>query len=368
MGNAKISDLQFTILVVMYTLGSTILIIPAPMTAMAKSNAWIASIAGLLIGILFIFIYIRISVLFPDKTFVEINKMIFGKWIGNLLSILFLFTVFIMSTANLREFGDFFTTQVMVETPIHAIHILILIAAIYCIRNGLEVIARTSEIFFPWSAFFLLILIFFLIPEMKFQNLNPNFAKGVGPIAAATYPYLSLPFGELVVFLMIMPYVSDVAKARKGYLIGVFCGGIGTVMVVVMCIAVLGADLTARSLFPTYILGKKISIGGFLERIEVLVAISWIFSLFFKLLVNIFVILLGLSQILNMNNIQPLVIPLGFILMVYSFVNFPNVVYINEIALKTWPTFSLTFFLLLPCIVLILAHIKTKVKNQGMHG
>lgn len=362
MEKVKISVRQFTLLVLMYTMGSSVLLVPATLSTFAKSNAWISSIVGLILGLLFILLFVRISAVYPEKTFVEINRMIFGRWIGNFLSILFLFSIFIMASGNLREIGDFFTTQVMVETPIHAIHLLILVAAIYVIRKGLEVIARTCEIFFPWTGASLLILIIFLIPEMKFANLDPNFAKGVGPIIAPAILYLNIPFNEVVVFLMILPFVNNASKARKGYFIGVIIGGLVVTIITVMCLGVLGADFTARNLYPTYVLGKMISIGDFLQRIEVLVAISWVFSIFFKFIVNFFVLVLGFKQILNMNDYKPLTFPLGFLLMVYSMVNYPNIVYFQE-SILNWPPFAMTFFFLLPLMVYITAIIKTKMNK-----
>lgn len=363
MEKAKISVHQFTLLVLMYTLGSSVLIMPSTLATFSKSNAWLSSIIGLLIGLLFILLYIKISTVYPGKTLVEINRIVLGRWIGNLFSILFLFSVFLMTAGNLREIGDFFTTQIMVETPIQAIHILTLVAAIYIIRKGLEVLARTCEIFFPLTGFLLIILILFVLPDMKLDNLIPNFSEGIGPIFGPALLNLSVPFNQLIVFLMIIPFVNNVSKARKGYLLGAVIGGLGVTIIIVMCLGVLGVDYVGRNIYPTYVLGKKISIGDFFERIEVLVAVSWIFCIFFKFIINIFVIVFGISQLLKMNNFKPLTFPLGFLLMVYSMINYPNIVYFKE-SIIIWVPFAMTIYILLPSIVFIVAFVKRKMNKQ----
>jgi len=360
----KISVSQFTVLVLMYTIGSSILVMPSSLATISKSNAWIASLLVLLIGLLFIFMYVKLSTVYPDKTFIEINKAVFGKWIGNSLSILFLATIFVMEIGMLKDIGDFFTTQVMVETPIHAILILFLFATIYMIRKGIEVISRTCEIFFPWIVALLFILILFLIPELELKYLEPNLSKGMGPIIGGVIIHLGNPYSQLIVFLMILPFVNNVSKARKGYFMGVLFGGLVITIITAMCLAVLGDDFTSRNMYPTYILGKKIRIGNFLERIEVIVAISWVFTIFFKFTVNFFVLVLGITQILQLSDYKPLVYPLGFILMVYSMVSFPNTIYTKEFSVETWPPFALTFFVLLPLIVLTIAMIKTKINKK----
>jgi spore germination protein KB len=356
----KISVKQFTILVLMYTMGSSIMNMPAQLAANAQSNAWISSIIGLMVGLMLTLLYAKISAVYPNKTLVEVNRAVFGKWFGTLLSLFILFPVFIISAGNLSEIGYFFTTHVMVETPVHAILILTLVAVIYVIRKGLEVMARSCEIFFPWTAAILLILIIFLLPEVKMENLVPNFVKGIGPIVGAAYPYAMNPYSQLVIFLMILPYVNQVAKARKGLLVGVMIAGFVTTIITVMCLGVLGVDVTARNTHPSYVLGKKISIGGFLERVEVLVALSWIFSTFFRLLVSTFVLILGISQILKMIDIKPLILPSGFLLLVYSMIDNPNNVSVRQFLFETWPAYLLTSFVLLPLLVYIGALIKTK--------
>lgn len=366
MEKANISVRQFTILVIMYTWGSAVLIIPSAFAAYAKSNAWLSSLIGLLGGLLIIFLYMKISALYPDRTVVELNRIIFGRWIGTIISLLFLFSIFLVSAGILREVGDFFTTQVMVETPIEAIHILTLITVLYCIRAGFEVISRTCEIFFPWTTLFLLLLTIFLIPEMEWENLSLNFAKGMAPIAGAAYPYLSIPYCQLAVFLMIFPHVDHPKKARKFFFLGVVMGSLGITLITTLCLGVLGPDFTSRNMYPTYVLGKKIHIGGFLERVEVLVAISWVLSTFFKLLVSCYALLLGISQLLKLNNLKVIVFPLGLLLMVYSMVSYPNIVYFKEIINLMWTPYALTVFFLLPLFIYIVAIIKRKLAGKSV--
>ena len=83
-------------------------------------------------------------------TLYEYNEKVFGKWAGKLiffflhsLRLLVLQLFYIM-------WGTFMTTQVMPETPIESILILFAGILVMGLRLGLEVIARTAEILFPW--------------------------------------------------------------------------------------------------------------------------------------------------------------------------------------------------------------------------
>lgn len=45
----------------------------------------------------------------------------------------------------------------------------------------------------------------------------------------------------------------------------------------------MGAEITARQVYPSYIFAKKINIAHFLERIEAIMAGIWFLTIFFKL-------------------------------------------------------------------------------------
>jgi spore germination protein KB len=52
------------------------------------------------------------------------------------------------------------------------------------------------------------------------------------------------------------------------------------VLVILMSILVLGSYMTANDFYATYTLAKKINIGNFLQRLEVILVISYLTSTF----------------------------------------------------------------------------------------
>lgn len=289
----KINPGEFHMLVIFFTIGSSILVAPSLLAKAAKQDAWIASLMTIIISLSFIFLYNQLASLYPSMTLVELNKKIFGKWVGTITSLIFLFYFFYLSAALLREIGDFMTTQVLIETPIEMIMILFFFTCVLGVRMGLEVISRSALIFFPWIVGLLFMLILFLIPESKFIQLQPILGDGLKPIFNGSYHYLGLPYLELIIFLMLTPFVNDNAKMKKAFYSGTIIGGLILSILIFFCILVLGPDFTERNVYPTYILGKKISIGDVFERIEIIVAIIWFFTMYFKLTICLYGLTLG---------------------------------------------------------------------------
>ncbi|MFD1036921.1 endospore germination permease [Virgibacillus byunsanensis] len=350
--NGKINIRQFTCLVILFTVGSSVLVAPSGLAEAAKQDAWIASILGVAIGLLLVMLYNNLQQQFPDKTLVQYSEVILGKWLGKGVSLLFLSYFFILASFLLREIGDFVTTQIMPETPIESILILFLFVVMLGTRLGLEPVTRSAEIFFPWIVGLFIMLIVLLSPEIDIQKIQPVMENGLKPVLRATFPFLGLPFLELIVFLMIIPYVNKSQKTGKAFLIGTLIGGGFLIVITIMSLVVLGNDFTARNTYPSYILGKKISIATILERLEVIVAIIWFLTIYFKLSICFYVTTLGLSQTLNLKSYRPLIFPLGMNLIVLSLINSPDITYFHHFIEKIWTPYSLTFGLFLPLLLL----------------
>ena len=232
-------------------------------------------------------------------TYVEINEKVFGKWIGKIIALLYLFYFYYLSAAMLRDVGDFFTTEILIDTPIQIIMIIFLLTSLIGVPLGLEVISRTLLIFFPWIMALLFMFFLFLIPIIKIENIQPILGEGIKSIMKGSYHVLGLPFLELAVILMITPYISEKAKMKKNFYKGTLIGGLLLTIIIMLSILVLGSDLTTRQTYPSYMLAKKISIGNFLERIEVIVAIIWILTIYFRLTICYYGLSLGLAQVLD---------------------------------------------------------------------
>ncbi|MFD0824836.1 GerAB/ArcD/ProY family transporter [Neobacillus sp. M.A.Huq-85] len=117
----------------------------------------------------------------------------------------------------------------------------------------------------------------------------------------------------------------------------------------------------ARLTYPSYVLGKRISIGNFLERIEVIVAVIWIISIYFKLSICYYGLSLGLAQIMKLNDYRILLFPLAFLLIPYAILSEPSTVHYQTYNAAAWTPFSLTICFVLPMLLFVTARIKKKL-------
>ncbi|MGN7396697.1 GerAB/ArcD/ProY family transporter [Peribacillus frigoritolerans] len=361
MKNVKISPRQFGIIVIFYSIGTAILITPSELAAIAKQDAWIAAILGSGLALLLVVLYTALGNRFFDKTFVEVNEILLGKWIGKLISLTFVFFSLIGAAILVIIVGNFVTTQIMPDTPIVAIHIIFVTIVVMGVRLGIETLARAAEILFPLFVLLFIIFAVFISPQIEFQNLQPVLETGIKPIIHATISLTSIISLSPIILLMIFPVsVNQSKQAQKAFFIGTFIGGIFLIITIALTILVLGFDETARHIYPSYALARKINVGNFLQRIEAIMAIMWFITIYFRLVMYFYVTVLGLSQILNLKDYRPLTLPLGMILIVLSLIIYPNIIYAGTWTQETWLPYALTYGLFLPVLLLVVAKLRKK--------
>lgn len=364
--DAKISARQFTILVMLITIGTTIFAIQSSLAADAVQDAWIAAIVGTALGLLFISLYNYFSSRFPNMTLIECNEKVFGKWIGTLLSLYFIFFSFLNAAQVLYYIGNFMTTQILINTPIQVINILFAGIIIFGMYLGIATLARTAEILF--SIFIALFFVFciFLFPQSNYDNFKPIFENGIKPIIKGSLTYMSIAVFPLFALLMIFPAnVTNPKKAKKAFLLGSFLGGIIICLVIVLSISVLGAPLSEISSFPSYLLAKKIDVGNFFQRVEAIMAIMWLFTIFFKLTMYFYGFVVGLAQVFSITNYRPLLLPCGLIWVTYSLIVYPNTAYMGVYDTEAFLPYSITIGVILPLLLLIVDAIRRKMKGKS---
>ncbi|WP_342601221.1 endospore germination permease [Psychrobacillus sp. FSL H8-0483] len=359
--NVKINSYQFLILVIFFTIGTSILTVPSVLAAGAKQDAWISAIIGTGIGLLFIWLFITIALWFPHLTFIQINEKVFGKWVGKTFSVLFVLISFLFTSELIYYCGSFLNIHTLPNTPMVALNLLMAAIVVMGVRLGLETIARSAEIIIVGFFILFLILVVFISPDIKFENIQPVFEMGTKKIVQSSLFYVAISSVNAIVLLMIFPScINKMKQVKKIFLIGNLIGGIIIIVLTFLSISVLGAADTTRQMYPSYELAKRINIGNFVQRIEGLMSTLWIISLYFKTILYFYASVLGMAQILNLKDYRPITLPLGMIAVVLSIVIFPNVIYQQKFDSTTGKSLSLLIGLFLPLLLVVVYAIRKK--------
>jgi spore germination protein KB len=356
--NGKITPRQLGMLVFLYTVGTTILVIPSGLATTAKQDAWIGGLFGICFGLLILWLYAALWRLYPNKTFVGICETVLGKYVGKILSLVYVFYSFIGASTVLFYLGNFFKIQFIPQTPIQFINALFAIIVVMGVRMGIEVISRTAELMMPWFIILFGVLVFTLLPAINTDNLQPVFESGVKPLVSAGLSFAGTAFLPIIFMFVIFPSVQNPVQARKSFFKASIIGGLCVVLVTLLCILILGSNISSRSMFPSFALVKKINIGNFLQRIEALMAGLWFITTYFKTTIYFFSGVSSLAEILKMKDYRFITLPLGMIMVVSSLIVYPDIVYMQKWDSTIFIPYILTIGIFIPLVIVVAGLVK----------
>lgn len=354
----QISTGQILFLASSFCLGATLLKTPAVGAGHAD---WLAIILGLMEGLFWVYIFTSLIIKFPGKTLVEINTLIYGPFLGNFISLAYLFYFFILATLTLRLFGDFFVGLIYTQTPVIVIIGLVVFLCASAVRNGIEVIARCSQVLLPITIVTLIITIIFALPQIEINRFLPLFNVSWAEFIKITHYTAVFPFGESITFLMFLAFLGSdreiVKKGRLSMMLGLILGGISMVLVAARNTSLLG-DTKIISNYSSYQAVRLIDIADVLTRIEIIVSLNFLTMGFLVVSIFYYSSALGLAQILKLRSYLPLILPIGILLVCISITQFENMFEYERFS-KIYSTYlALPFQIGFPIISLLICKIK----------
>lgn len=364
MEKAKISAYQLFVLMVLFELGSSLVI---PHGIGAKQDAWLAILLGMAGGFFLFFIYHRLYQYYPDVLLTEYLQKIVGKVFGLVLAFLYMLYFVYAAARVLRDFGEMLVTFAYPETPLFIVNSLLILVTVYTVRKGIEVLARTGELllvlmYILAMSGFILIVVSGLI---DFNNLKPTLEEGLSPVLKTVFTQTwYVPFGEAIVFTMILPYLNNPKKAKITGLIAMGLSGINLALVMAINISVLGVHLTVRSQFPLLTTIQLIQVAEFLERLDVYFMFALIIGGFFKISVFFYAAITGTASLFHIKEPSRMAYPIGLVILFMSITiasNFPE--HIREGGEILAFLVFLPLHVIIPVLLLVIAFFKNRKKR-----
>lgn len=353
-GKVTASQLMFS--VACYIQGSTLL--TSVLFPITKQDSWIVIALGSLLFIPLLWIYIKLMQRFPDKNLVEINDAVYGPVAGKLVTILYLWFFITLTALNLRDLGEFLNSTILVKTPNVVILGFFTVICAWAVYYGIRVVSRYSSLFVFIALAILIIVTFLTINLMKLENLLPMLDQKPMNYVQGTNIIMTIPFGEVVVFLMVTPNIRKQKKSISKYLIGGFVIGAATMLTVAFRdTAVLGNTMGIYAL-PSFETLRMVSISQALSRMEILFAVVLIILLFFKVSFLYYVTTLTTAHLFNLKSYHSLVLTMGVIIVTYAVLIFPSSVEHAIFGQGIAPILWLPFEYLLPLVTLFVAGIR----------
>ncbi len=357
----KISNSMAVILMINVILSTGFLVVPRVSIRIAKRDALLSMVVAAILGLVLAWIVAALGQRLQGKTFFEFLEKTLGRFLGKILELVYIVWFIHLTVILVVEYGMFISTVSMPETPLFVFYGAVVIIAAYAVYNGVEIIGRLNQLFFPGLV--LLFLTFALtLQNMKVDRILPIFEQNTVTILKSGLGALSW-IGEIIVLIMLAPYISDQQRIGRVAFFSTLISGAALLVSVIVVLLNFGPSVSAALAYPVFNTVRLVSIGNFLERLDYIFGAMWITSGIIKVGVFYYCAVLGSAQCLEIRDYRVLVIPVGIIILALSNIIFDGAVDMMYFLEKVFPIYALaTVELVIPLILLVISQIKGSMK------
>jgi spore germination protein KB len=356
-----ISKHQLFCLMMLFEIGSTSLFV---LGIEAKQDAWIAILLGTAGGLFIIWIYTELQRLFPESNLVEITISLIGRTLGIPLVLLYGLYFFYKSGIILREFSELILISYLPQTPVIYVSASLIAIILYVSCSGLEVLARTSEIFL-FIVLIYIISTYILITvngRIDLNELRPVLAKGIKPVIYAAYPrILNFPFGESLVFLMYWRHVNSKEAIRKASLLSSFLSGLLFTVSAIIIISVLGVEFASSSTVPFLQVVKLINLGNIITNLDAIGVTVIFIGGFYKITIFFYGTVFVFNSLFKIKESKLVTMFVGILVLWFSYTFISSYQFSLWLGKKIHPLLMNTPLLVVsPILLLCIAYAKSK--------
>jgi spore germination protein KB len=318
MEKAKLSVIQLFALMFIFEMGTALVV---SYGTNARKDAWLAILLALCGGIVLFYIFHFLYRQYPNLLFTGYIRELFGKYLGWIVGLLYCLHFLYICGRNVRELGDLLVSSTLSETPLLAINLTLVLVICYVIHLGIEVVGRTAEVFMV-----VLLLLgaagnFFVLVsgDVDFHQIRPFLERGWKPIFTTAFPHLLIfPFGEMIAFTMLLPYLNRPQLVKRAWLAAMISSGMILSWTVLLNTSVLGVDVMQRSVFPTLTAVGKVNLFDFIERLDAIVVFTLLITVFFKASIYLYAAVLGIADLFKLKTYRQILLPIGTIVIFLS--------------------------------------------------
>ena len=324
----------------------------------ALQDGWISIIISFILSFIPLFIYYKLLNHNPDDNIVSLNNKL--GIIGKIINVILTLFVIFHASMILWDLTNFINSQFLFQTPLIVIAIILAIGIFYVSIKNLTTIARTGTVFFVISTILFFIAALSLIKEFDVNGLKPIFNSGFLPILKGSFSSLGLNIFPLFIILIIPKNsIKNNDKMLKSFFKVYIFRYLCMLSVIVICVAILGIELTNLYQYPEYHILKTINIANFFQRVESVLSVQWIFESVMAIALCLYYVKESLTKTFNFKNKFNLIniISLIGILIIANYIFSSNTV-AETFYKNIYPFLTSIFFLIIPLIILITIKVK----------
>ena len=286
--NTKISKKGFSSIIYFITQVMFLRVGSTRILNSASNGSIYSLVTGTIISLILLFPLLKLFNYEKELSLFEKIEKLYGKTIGNIIN-LFLVIIFMLFFIYLLwSLNSYVQDKYLDQTPSLIILILFIIPVLWCGSLNMKVLAKVSLSLFIISIFMIIFSASNLVMYIDFDNFKPLFNTSFFLIiknALIFSAYFITPTFMLLITPKSMIYNSKNLDKTiiKFYLLS----AINYTLIFIFVIGIFGIDLAKIFSYPEYSLMKKINYFDFIQHVENIATIQFLYCLFISNVMSI---------------------------------------------------------------------------------
>ncbi|MBM7651152.1 GerAB/ArcD/ProY family transporter [Neobacillus cucumis] len=355
----RLAPVEVFSLMINFLLGSAIVV---GWNFEANQDVWMTILLSLGMGVGIFYLFILLHSLGKWGNLVEVFELGLGLWVSKILG--FIYSLYFLYIAGrvLKDFSFFIGEVLFHNIPIWVISFTFLLVVFYSCFLGIEAIARSSLILCGFTGVIILVLLVFgfLSPFFEISHLTPVLRTNWKQVLSSVFPTgITFPYGELIVFTMVFPYVNNTNSLRKYGWVSVCITGVVLLAAGEMILGLLSSETVNLYIFPFVKALELTSFLDFLSHLEAFAVLLNLIGGFVKISIFMYGGLMILSYLFPKRKLNQLNIISAITIFLFSITLSKNIIQHLFIGLKIVPLyFHIPLQLIIPIILVISLIIK----------
>lgn len=357
-----LSNKEAISMILTIVISKLILNVPATLVLETGSGTPINLLVIGLLGFFFLNLLLKFLEKFPSSDIFDISFFLGGKPLKIITSIIFILILFLGVTATLVDFTH--VLQIIYFKDFSIIYILLffLIGCLICNKLGFKSIIKSLILILPLAIFTIVLSAFGVTDYFKISNYTPilgtnlktTFIKGLSNVYSQ---YI------LIYYLFLKPFLKDQSSFKKVSKLSYIFSFILLILTIIPIQNLYTNTNNAESINYLYLLSRNISLGTFINRVDAIFILFWIFLTLSYSSLSIYMINHILGKLLNIENKTELSYLTILIICILCIIPI-NISDFTAIANNLYKITIIVLGFIFPLILLILANLKKKRTNM----
>lgn len=312
-GRNSVTSKQMALFTFVTQTGIGVITLPTIMAKRLGHDGWISlfitGIIAMTLSSLFMILLRRYS----DKGILEINRLIFGRFIGTIFNIIIVVYLVLAAARGVRVFTLFLRLTVLPQSPPVAISPFILLPSIYLLWQGLKYVCRFKYISILSYVVFITFMVL-LFNDLRLSFLLPIGEAGIGDILSSI-PISLRAFIGFELILLLYPEITDKENAFKWHVVASGMSTVFFMITIAVSTALFGENFLKIQTIPLFNMARAYN-APILERVDLYIIALWFVVMGCAMRAHMFVAYYSLGKIFKVKRTK-LSLVLYFALLVF---------------------------------------------------